>query len=138
MNRVELVGGLTRDPDCSVLQSGAASWFATIAVNGTRYDSQERQQVVRTTYVALSAYGWLAEQLINEGYGKGDELHVVGELDQYEVEKDGVKDRKTRVRPLVVNVTRRRLPLPTPTTTQQRPASGRDPWSQEPPEEPPF
>lgn len=126
MNRVELVGGLTRDPEIKITQSGAVTWFATIAVNGTRYDTETRGQVVKTTYVALSAFGWLAEQLTEGAYERGDELHVLGELDQYEIEKeDGKKDRKTRVRPLVVNVTRRRAQV----------AARPDPWqnSHEPP-----
>lgn len=134
MNRVELVGGLTRDPDCTITQSGTASWFATIAVNGTRYDPQERQQVVKTTFVALSAFGWIAEQLIEENYGKGDELHVLGELDQYEVEKDGQKDRKTRVRPIIVTATRRRQATQ---PSAAAPSRQRDPWSQQT-DEPPF
>lgn len=137
MNRVELLGGLTRDPECSVNQRGTATWLATLAVNGTRYDGEARQQVVKTTFVSLSAFGWLAEELINAGYGKGDELHVVGELDQFEIAKDdGTKDRKTRVRPLVVTPTRRSSPMPARHPAQSHTPSP-DPWGP-PREEPPF
>ena len=107
MNRVELIGGLTRDPDVTVMQSGVVSWYASIAVNGTRYDKDAGQQIVHTTYVSLSAIGWMAEALVEADYFKGDELWVVGELDQFEIERDGKKDRKTRVRPLVVAPVRR-------------------------------
>lgn len=144
MNEVRLVGGIVRDPDVKITNSGTASWMATIAVNGARYSPEERQQVVSTTYVSLSAFGWMAEQLIDAGYGKGDELYVVGELDQFEVTgEDGKKDRKTKVRVLTVTPTRRRISGGTPQPAQtghwseQPAAAGRDPWSAQT-EEPPF
>lgn len=136
INRVELVGGLTRDPEFRITPTGTSTWFATVAVNGSRYDSQSGGQVVKTTYVALSAFGWMAEQLYENSYVKGEELHIVGELDQYEVEKDGQKDRKTRVTPLVVTPIRRRSEA----MQQQRgpQAQKPDPWAAPPREEPPF
>jgi len=92
--------------------------------------------VVKTTYVALSAFGWMAESLYEQSYVKGEELHIVGELDQYEVEKDGQKDRKTRVTPLVVTPIRRRSEA---MQQQRRPQAQKpDPWAAPPREEPPF
>lgn len=110
MNRVELVGGLVRDPDVGVLPgSGTFTWSATIAVNGTRYSREEGGHVVKTTYVSLSAIGWAAEQFADLGLTRGDEVYVLGELDQYERETaDGKKERKTRVTPLVLHATRLR------------------------------
>jgi single-stranded DNA-binding protein len=52
MNRVELVGGLTRPPDLRFTQGGMGICEASLAVNGARYDSEARSQVVTTVYVA--------------------------------------------------------------------------------------
>lgn len=142
MNRVELVGGLTREPEVRITPSGTATWFATLAVPGTRYDSSARQEVVKTTYVSLVAFGWQAEQLTDENYGKGDTLHVLGELDQYEKEgPDGQKERKTRVSVLTAAPVRRRSQghSSTPAPPARPPSSaGADPWARDPNEPPPF
>lgn len=130
MNRVEIRGGLTRDAEVRFVgQNSTALMEMTVAVNGTRYDHQSQSQVVKTTYVTVQVWGLLAEEVM-EGYGlvKGDEVYVVGELDQTEHEKrDGTKDRKTRVVAFDVNVLRAR-------NARRRPVQQAPP----PPEEPAF
>lgn len=93
MNRVEVSGGLTRDATYD--DSGAVQRLQfTIAVNGTRWDSQQNQQVVKTMYVTLVAWGPQALEWMS--LKKGDEVHAVGELDQYRnPEKDQPSTRVT-------------------------------------------
>jgi single-stranded DNA-binding protein len=109
LNRVELVGGLVRQPEVSTTPGGHTLWRATIAVNGTRYDSQAQAQVVKTAYVTISAAGTLADRIVEIGPVQGDEVHVLGEITQHEVEKpDGKTERKTGVEILVLTPVRMR------------------------------
>ena len=109
MNRVEIAGGLTRDAELRFTPGGAAVLNMTVAVNGTRYDGDARQQVVTTSYISVEAWGSLAEESAELDITKGTEVHVIGELTQRTTEKsDGSKESKTRVKALVINVVRRR------------------------------
>jgi single-stranded DNA-binding protein len=150
INDVKVQGGLTRDPDTGYGKgSGTAYWRASLAVNGTRYDPQSRSQVVKTTFVSILAFGYKAEQLINDGVGKGDELWVRGEIDQSSYEKDGKTEHKTHVQIQsydVVRSARARTGAPQQHVQQGPPQDGwsstegepgYDPWAT-PSTEPPF
>lgn len=101
MNRVELHGGLVGNPEWGFTRGGTAFASCTLAVSGTRWDSQSKQEVVTTQYVRLQLWGGMAEQLMELNPGKGEKLYVVGELDQSEWEdQDGKKQKRTRVRVL--------------------------------------
>ena len=132
LNKVEIAGGLTRSPDLRFLPSGMAVCEFTVAVNGARYDSTARQQVVTTTFVAVNAWSSLAEEVVDMGLVQGDAVYVMGELEQREIEKkDGTKERKTRVTASVVVPTRRRgTSLAPPRSTPAAPPGEhvQDPW----------
>jgi single stranded DNA-binding protein len=134
MNRVELKGTLTKDAEFRFLQSGSALGECTVAVNGSRWDGERREHVVTTLYVAVQIWDQIAEHLMSEyeGLDRGDEVYVVGELDQREFEKrDGTKDRKTRVRAHTVTVVRRRRTTQAPTqVASDAPSDAQtaDPW----------
>lgn len=146
LNRVELCGGMTRNPELKYFDSGMAVCDVSVALNGTRYDSASRAQIVTTTYVSVNAYGWVAEEFVNTGAKQGDEVYVLGELDQREVEKrDGTKEKKTRVNASILTLTRHRTSTPAaamqPGATP--PGSPGDPWTAGAPagpryDEPPF
>jgi single-strand DNA-binding protein len=100
VNRVELRGGVTTEPKIEFLPSGDPVVTFTVAVNGTRWSSQENKQVVKTAYIRCRAYSDIAKDVLEhaDGFDKGDEVYVLGELDQIEiVHADGKKDRKTGV-----------------------------------------
>ena len=98
MNRVELVGTLTREPDVKHLESGFTIWNGTIAVNGSRFDGEAGEHVVTTVFVRLQAFGWMAQRMESWTFTTGEEMYVLGEFDQREVEtSDGKKESKTRV-----------------------------------------
>lgn len=145
LNRVELIGGLTRDPSFTTVGSGFPLAELSIALNGTKYDSTEKAQVVTTTYATVQAAGWLAEQVMVMGLTRGAEVYVLGALDQTEIEKaDGTKDRKTRVVAARIEVTRSRShQAPTaPASGAPRGGSQRPPeqpgWRPQPSDEAPF
>lgn len=62
-------------------------------MNGTRYDSELRQQVVKTLFVSVQGWGPVAAEMLS--WHKGDEVYLVGELDQYK--KEGADRPSTRV-----------------------------------------
>lgn len=136
MNRVEVQGGLTRDPSFKVIGQGTPCLEFTVAVNGARWDSQARSQVVETTYVAVQAYNEVADNVMGAypALGKGDEVYVLGKLDQRTIEKaDGSKESKTRVTATLIVVQRSRS---TQAPSDGRPAAQRAGYSAPPPEDP--
>lgn len=100
LNKVELVGGLTKPPELRFTQGGYPFVTFTLAVNGTRYDSKERSDVVTTQYIGCQLWGHLATVLAEElERAVGERLYVLGELDQSEWEdKDGKRQSRTRVK----------------------------------------
>lgn len=129
INEVKIGGGLVRDIDFRYLPSGVGLVEFTVAVNDARYDSTQRQQVVTTEFVAVQAWGWLAEQVAGLGLAKGDEVFVQGKLSQREFEKkDGTKERKTRVVAYLVQPTKMRNDGGSQPASEGWPTEP-DPWS---------
>jgi len=129
VNRVEIQGGLVRTPELRYLPSGTALMEMNVAVNGARYDSQARQQVVDTVYVAVQVWGHQAEELDQLGLSRGEEVYVLGRLDQRTIEKrDGTREQKTRVSATFVTVTRRKPSNPTPSGDGPRYADDEEPF----------
>lgn len=96
LNKVMLMGNLTRDPQLSYLPSQTAVCEIGLAVN-RRWTSQDGQQKEETTFVDCSAFGRQAETLAKY-MKKGNPLFVEGrlKLDQWEAQ-DGSKRSKMRV-----------------------------------------
>jgi single-strand DNA-binding protein len=96
LNRVELMGGLTRDPEIRQAKNGQSFLEVTLAVNGTRYDREAGGQVVTSTFVTVMMFGPPAD-MVGE-LSRGDEVYVLGELGQREVDKPGGgTEKRTRV-----------------------------------------
>lgn len=110
MNEVKLQGGMTKDPDFGYgAATGTPYWRTTLAVNEARYDARERRQTVYTTFASVVAFGWKAEQMMNEGLSKGDEIYLRGALDQssWENKETGKNEHSTKVRIDSYDVVRR-------------------------------
>jgi single-stranded DNA-binding protein len=133
---------MTRDPDYGFGKAtGTPYWKATLANNSAKFDAATSQQVVATTFISVVSFGWKAEQMMEEGLGRGDELFVRGELDQssYENKTTGKDEHKTHIRIEsfdVVRRTGRRQTAPqasataTATATASwQPPPGEDPWA---------
>lgn len=109
MNDVRIKGTIVRDPETIETRHGNLIWKVTLAINGARYDVDQRDHVVTTVFVRVTAYGWAAEWLESKQFFKGEELFVQGELDQQVIEvKDGEQEHKTRVTAHYVVPTRRK------------------------------
>lgn len=151
-NYVRIGGGLTKDPHYQTTRHDSQMVGMTIAVNGARYDSQQKQQVVTTEFISVVAFGTVAEMIVEMGLSRGDSIVVEGALSQQVVENEqGEKDRKTRVQAWSVRPVRvrgaRTHSAPPPTTPDQggwstQPTGGQQGgnWGGGPPayDEPPF
>lgn len=96
LNRVMLMGNLTRDPELRHLPSNMAVTKVGLAVNRT-WRNQQGEQQEETTYVDCEAFGRQAE-VINQYLQKGKPIFIEGRLrlDQWQ-DKDGNNRSKMKV-----------------------------------------
>jgi single-strand DNA-binding protein len=120
MNRVELAGGLPRDPEVRALSSGTLVCEFTVAVREA-WSYKDRLDKVRTNFIGCVAWGDLA-QYAADHFHKGDEVYLLGQLTQEEYEgRDSKKVSKTKVRVITMTPTRRASARPEP---DDQPAEG--------------
>lgn len=96
MNRVELIGGITRPIEIEFTDKGTPFARVTLAVPEVYYDGE--RDAVRTHYVSCSFWSRQAVALQAAEISVGEKLWVLGSIDQSTYEKDGKKISKTRVR----------------------------------------
>jgi single-stranded DNA-binding protein len=105
LNRWEVEGGLVKDAEVRFLQNGAALVTFQLALDGTKYDSESRAQVVETTWVSVEHWfpGIYGDR---DALYKGDRVYCLGEATQYK-KPDSDERPHTRLLAKVVTVTRR-------------------------------
>lgn len=97
LNKVLLMGNLTRDPELKFLPSGTPVCELGLAINRRWNDQQTGEKKEQTCFVDLTAYGRQAETL-NQYMKKGRPLFVEGRLDYAAWETpEGQKRSKLRV-----------------------------------------
>jgi single-strand DNA-binding protein len=89
INRVVLVGNLTRDPELRHTPSGMSVCSLRIAVNSRRKD-ESGQWVEKPNYFSVTVWGNQGESCA-QYLSKGRPVAIDGRLDWREYEKDGVK-----------------------------------------------
>jgi single-strand DNA-binding protein len=96
LNKVFLIGNLTRDPELRYTPSGTAVASFGIAVNRT-WTGQDGGKKDEVCYVDVNAFARRAE-VINEYFSKGNPIFIEGRLqfNQWET-KDGQKPNTLRV-----------------------------------------
>jgi len=90
MNKVIIVGRLTRDPEVRYTQTGKAVASFAVAVDSGFGDNK------RTDFIPVTVWDKLAE-ICGNNLGKGRRVLVEGRLQIGEYEKDGQKRRSTDV-----------------------------------------
>jgi single-strand DNA-binding protein len=96
INRVTLVGRLTRDPELRALPSGTSVLNLGLAVNGRQKD-QQGNWVDKPNFFDVKVFGGQAEMLANH-LAKGRRVGVDGRLDWSSWEaQDGSKRSKVEV-----------------------------------------
>lgn len=96
LNKVFLIGNLTRNPELRYTPSGSAVASFGIAVNRT-WTGQNGEKKEEVCFVDISAFARRAE-VINEYFSKGSPIFIEGRLqfNQWET-KDGQKRNTLRV-----------------------------------------
>ncbi len=95
LNKVFLIGNLTRDPEVRYLPSGAAVADLRLAVN-RKYKNQQGEEKEETCFVSASAWGRQAETC-GQYLSKGSPILIEGRLRYEEWEKDGQKNNRLTV-----------------------------------------
>jgi len=95
MNRVFLMGNLTRDPELRYIPSGAAVCEIGLAVNDRRKNASG-EWIEEVTFVDVTLWARTAE-IASEYLSKGSPAMIEGRLKLDTWEKDGKKNYKLRV-----------------------------------------
>ena len=95
LNKVFLIGNLTKDPEVKYLPSGSAVTELRLAVNRS-YRNKEGQEIKEVLYVSASVFGRSAENC-GKYLHKGSPVHVEGRLRMDEWEKDGKKNSRLTI-----------------------------------------
>ena len=95
INKVELYGNLTRDPEVKALPSGQQVANFAVATNRS-FKNKEGQKQEQVEYHNVVAFGRTAE-VIGQYLKKGRPIFVEGRLQTRTWEKDGVKQYRTEI-----------------------------------------
>lgn len=97
LNKVMLMGNLTRDPELRYTPNNTAVANLGMAINRKWFNKQTNENQEETTFVDLEAWGRTAE-VLNQYLKKGRPLYVEGrlKLDQWQ-DKDGGNRSKLKI-----------------------------------------
>lgn len=97
LNKVMLMGNLTRDPELRYTPNNTAVANLGMAINRRWFNKQTNENQEETTFVDLEAWGRTAE-VLNQYLKKGRPLYVEGrlKLDQWQ-DKDGGNRSKLKI-----------------------------------------
>jgi single-strand DNA-binding protein len=97
LNKVILIGRLTRDPELSYTAGGSALCKLGLAVNRTWKDRQSGQQQEETCFVDVEAWGAVGE-FCSKYFQKGKRIFIEGRLRYHAWDaQDGTKRSKLSV-----------------------------------------
>jgi single-strand DNA-binding protein len=96
INRVVLVGNLTRDPELRQTPSGTSVCKLRVAVNTRQKDSATGQWGDKPNFFDVTAFGKQAESCA-EFLAKGKPCAIDGRLEWHEWESDGVKRQSVEI-----------------------------------------
>lgn len=86
MNKQIITGRLTRDPELTTLSTGTEKCRFSVAVDRRRQKDKEKE----TDFFDCAAFGKLAT-FVDQWFHKGSPITVIGRMESYRTEKDGVK-----------------------------------------------
>lgn len=129
VNKVFLMGNVTRDPQVRYTPGGTAVCELGLAVNESWFDKQSGEKREKAVFVDVTLWGRTAE-VAGEYVKKGKAVHIEGklDLDQWEDKDTGKKRSKLKV------TGERMQMLGGRSAEDQRPAS--DSYGEEPQTEP--
>ena len=95
LNKVQVAGNLTRDPELKALPSGSQVTSFGVATNRVWKDKNGEKQE-QTEFHNCTAFGKTAET-IAKYFTKGKPIYVEGRLQTRSWDKDGVKHYRTEI-----------------------------------------
>ena len=95
LNKVMIVGNLTKDPELKQLPSGSSVANFSVATNRTWKDSNGTKQE-EVEYHNIVVFGKMADT-VAQYMRKGSQLMIEGRLQTQSWEKDGVKKYRTEI-----------------------------------------
>jgi len=100
LNKVQLIGNLTRDPELKSTPSGAKVCSFSLATNETFKDAQgQKKETVEFHNIVV--WGKTAEN-VAQYMKKGSQIYIEGKLQTRSWDKDGVKHYRTEINALHV------------------------------------
>lgn len=102
LNRVTLIGNLTRDVELKYTPKGRAIADISIAVN-RKWKDQDNQMVEETTFVDLTAFGKTAE-LAQQYLAKGSSCCFEGRLNLETWEDKTTQQKRSRMKVIIENM----------------------------------
>jgi len=98
LNKVMLMGNLTRDPELRYTPNNTAVANLGMAINRTWFNKQTNEKQEETTFVDLEAWGRTAE-VLNQYLKKGRPLYVEGrlKLDTWQDKESGGNRSKLKI-----------------------------------------
>lgn len=96
VNKVILIGRMGNDPEMRYMPNGNAVCSVSIATDEGYKDKNTGQQVDKTEWHRVEAFGKLAE-IIGQYLKKGSKVYFEGKLRTDEYEKDGIKRYATKI-----------------------------------------
>lgn len=115
MNTVNIIGRIGSDPEIRHTPSGKTVASLTLAVDDGWGENK------KTVWIGVTIWGATAE-LCGKACRKGDRLGITGRLSQEEWEKDGKKQRKTKVTAESMHLLEPKRDTPPPARTSSPPA----------------
>lgn len=95
LNKVQLIGRVTRDPELKALPSGTSVCSFSLATNYV-YKNKAGEKVEDTEFHNITVFGKRAE-VVAQYVVKGQELYVEGRLKTDKWEKDGQTHYTTKI-----------------------------------------
>ncbi len=96
LNKVMIIGRLTRDPELRNTPNGAAVCQVGLATNYVYTNQQSGQKVEQVEYHNIVLWRKLAE-IASQYLKKGQRVYIEGRLQTRSWDKDGVKQYKTEI-----------------------------------------
>lgn len=81
LNKVQLIGRLTKDPDLRFTQGGQPVTSFSIA-NSKNWKNQQGEKQEQTSFINCVSWGQLGEKVISQYAKKGQQVCVAGRLQQ--------------------------------------------------------
>lgn len=121
LNKVQLIGNLTRDPELKALPSGVQVCSFSLATNETY--TKDGKKVEKVEFHNVIVFGKTAEN-VAKYMSKGSQIYIEGKLQTRSWDKDGVKHYRTEVNAMTVQFGNK--PKGTASATQSDPGEAHE------------